>query len=328
MTPDEIELLEAAVDTMASRHDGPALTEALDGFGWIELLNGAPEVAVPRVFAAQGRLGVWSAAFHDVLAAHVGELGADLDPTAVTVVVPPPRATTAGRAAGDVVSVDGLCIGARPDCGWYVVPATEPDGAVALLRVAAGDVPAIAARGLDPGLHVARVRGRVDGGAEVLARDEAAATWWSAAEASGRRALCHQLAAVMGEMLQLALAHARERAQFGQLIGTFQAVRHRLAEAYVAVSAARAAAEAAWDSDDPGLASATAKLVTSHACELTMKHCQQVLAGIGFTAEHPYQRLMKRAVVLDRLLGSASDLAPIVGRHLVASGTAPRLVEL
>ena len=132
MTPDEVELLEAAVDTMASRHDGPALTEALDGFGWIELLNGAPEVAVPRVFAAQGRLGVWSAAFHDVLAAHVGELGADLDPTAVTVVVPPPRATTAGRAAGDVVSVDGLCIGARPDCGWYVVPATEPGGAAGM----------------------------------------------------------------------------------------------------------------------------------------------------------------------------------------------------
>ena len=329
MNLDEIELLEAAVDTMASRHDGPELTEALDGFGWIELLDSAPEVAVPSVFVAQGRLGVWSAAFHDVLAARIEALGADLDPRSVAVVVPPPRAATAGRASGGAVTVDGLCIGARRDLEWLVVAATEPSGAVALFRVASGGVSVVAARGLDPDLHVARVRAHGDGGgAEVLARDAAASAWWSVAEATGRRALSHQICGALGAMLALALVHARERAQFGQLVGTFQAVRHRLAEAYVAVSAAEAAAQAAWDSDDPGLAAATAKLVTSQACEVTVKHCQQVLAGIGFTAEHPYQRLMKRVVVLDRLLGSASDLAPIVGRHLVASGTAPRLVEL
>ena len=328
MTPDEVELLDAAVATMAARHDGPALTEALDGFGWLELLATAPEVVVPRILAAQGRLGTWSAAFHDVLAAGVGQLGPGLDPAGVTVVPPQPRASTAGRASGEAVVIDGLAVGARPGRDRLIVVATDPGGETSVFRVAASDVAATAVQGLDPDLLIERLRGEVPAGAAVLARGAEAAAWWSAAEAGGRRALCHHLAAAMGEMLQLALTHARERAQFGQLIGTFQAVRHRLAEAYVAVAAAEAAADAAWDSDDPGLAAATAKLVTSRAGALTVRHCQQVLAGIGFTAEHPFPRVMKRFVVLDRLLGSSSDLAPIVGRQLASAGTAPRLVEL
>jgi alkylation response protein AidB-like acyl-CoA dehydrogenase len=129
-------------------------------------------------------------------------------------------------------------------------------------------------------------------------------------------------------MLDLALAHARERSQFGQLIGTFQAVRHKLAEAHVAVAAAEAAALAAWESDDAWLAATVAKLVTSRSCATTVAHTQQVLAGIGFTAEHPFPRLMKRALVLDRILGTAVDLAPVVGRQLVLQGCAPRLVDL
>jgi hypothetical protein len=330
MEPDETELLETTVAALTGRHDGPALTDALDAFGWLDVLHSAPDVAVPTVFRAQGRQGSWSAAFHDVLAAHADQLGPGLDAAAVTVVVPSPRAPTAGHALAPSSSfaVDGLCVGARGGHRSLLVATTDPYGALSLRLVPAADLQITATSGLDDGLTVERVRGEVGAGAAVLARDEEAAAWWSAAEAIGRRALCHQICGGMGGMLDLALAHARERSQFGRPIGTFQVVRHKLADVHVALAGADAAANAAWDSTDPGLASATAKLVTSRACEVTTKHTQQVLAGIGFTAEHPYHRLMKRAVVLDRLLGNAADLAPIVGGRLATAGSAPRLVEL
>jgi acyl-CoA dehydrogenase-like protein len=331
MEPDEAQLLEDALTTMTARHDGHELTNALDAFGWLDLLRSAPEIAVPTLFAAQGRQGSWSSAFHDVLANHVDQLGGGLGAATVTVVVPPPRATAAGRvltASGASVAVDGLCVGSRPYRRWLLVPTTDLDVGPALFRLAATDIRVTATRGLDDGLTIERIQGEVGAGATVLAGGEDALAWWTTAEALGRRALCHQICAAMGEMLELALVHARERAQFGQPIGTFQAVRHKLAEAYVALAAASAAATAAWDSADSALASATAKLVTSRAGKVTARHTQQVLAGIGFTAEHPYQHLMKRAIVLDRLLGSAADLAPIIGHRLAAAGSAPRLVEL
>ena len=57
-------------------------------------------------------------------------------------------------------------------------------------------------------------------------------------------------------------------------------------------------------------------------------HCQQVLAGIGFTSEHPFHRFMKRAVVLERILGDTGLLTESVGRQLAALGEAPRVVDL
>jgi alkylation response protein AidB-like acyl-CoA dehydrogenase len=57
-------------------------------------------------------------------------------------------------------------------------------------------------------------------------------------------------------------------------------------------------------------------------------HCQQVLAGIGFTAEHPFHRYLACALVLDSVLGSAPELRRAIGQQLVSAGTIPRLVEL
>ncbi len=76
------------------------------------------------------------------------------------------------------------------------------------------------------------------------------------------------------------------------------------------------------------LAAATAKVVTGKAVGVTAAHTQQFLAGIGFTADHPYHHFMKRAVVLERMLGSGTELAPLVGRRLIERGAAPRLVQL
>ena len=76
------------------------------------------------------------------------------------------------------------------------------------------------------------------------------------------------------------------------------------------------------------LAAATAKVVTGKAVGVTAAHTQQLLAGVGFTAEHPFHRFMKRTIVLERMLGSGSELASEVGRLLVERGEAPRLVQL
>ena len=58
------------------------------------------------------------------------------------------------------------------------------------------------------------------------------------------------------------------------------------------------------------------------------RHCQQVLAGIGFTAEHQLHLHVKRALVLDGLLGSTRDLTREAGAALRAKGFAPRLAQL
>lgn len=329
MDRSEVDLLTDSVVRMAAQNTGSTLTAALDAFGWLDLLDTAPEAAVPVLFAAQGRHGSRSAALHDVLAAGVGELAADMSPMTTTVPIPPPRALTTGRLHAGALSVDALCIDARADSRWLLVAAAGPDANLTLLRVGAEHARSVKAHGLDGRLHIDRFCADIPlAETEVLARGLAAAAWWSGMEARGRRALCHQISGASAAMLELALAHARERSQFGQLIGTFQAVRHKLAEAYVAVAAAEAAAAAAWESEDVWLAATVAKLVTSRSCASTVAHTQQVLAGVGFTAEHPYHRLMKRALVLDRVLGTAVDLAPVVGRRLVSQGWAPRLVDL
>ena len=58
------------------------------------------------------------------------------------------------------------------------------------------------------------------------------------------------------------------------------------------------------------------------------RHCQQVLAGIGFTAEHALHRYIKRALVLDGVLGSSSRLPRELGTTILATRQLPRLLDL
>jgi alkylation response protein AidB-like acyl-CoA dehydrogenase len=116
--------------------------------------------------------------------------------------------------------------------------------------------------------------------------------------------------------------------QFGRPIGSFQAVRNRLADAHVARQGAASALESAWGVDDAFLAGLLAKSLAGRAARIAATQCQQVLAGIGFTAEHPFHRFMARALVLDSVLGSAAELPREIGAHLNSVGTIPRLVDL
>jgi alkylation response protein AidB-like acyl-CoA dehydrogenase len=128
-------------------------------------------------------------------------------------------------------------------------------------------------------------------------------------------------------MLALARLHALEREQFGQPIAAFQAIRHRLAETLVAIETADAVLDAAWLDRSPQTA-AMAKALAGRGARTAARHCQQVLAGIGFTTEHDLHRYVRRTLVLDQLLGSARTLTRGLGEELLATRTLPGLLPL
>ncbi|MFJ1456323.1 acyl-CoA dehydrogenase family protein [Nocardia sp. N2S4-5] len=154
----------------------------------------------------------------------------------------------------------------------------------------------------------------VDSGAELPA----------AALAAGRRALGWWLLGTGHAMLALARRHALERKQFGRPIASFQAIRHRLAETLVALEGA----EAALTHADTDLGALLAKAAAGRAALTAARHCQQVLGGIGFTAEHDLHRHIRRTLVLDGLLGSTRELTRAAGAHIRTSRSAPRLAQL
>jgi alkylation response protein AidB-like acyl-CoA dehydrogenase len=173
-------------------------------------------------------------------------------------------------------------------------------------------------RGLDPEGGLQRIGGSIEIGRadEAKVGDPEAA--WSDAVTAGRRALGHQIAGTITAMLDSAIEHARVREQFGQAIGSYQAVRHRLAETRVALEAARDGLTASWD-DDTDHAAICAKALSGRSLRDASRHCQQVLAGMGFSAEHVFPSLYKRGVTLDALLGSSMELTVALGDAL-ASG--------
>lgn len=182
-------------------------------------------------------------------------------------------------------------------------PGTTLDGDLPLRQVPAGD-PLLTGSQLPTGSRL------LDGDQVALAAGRRAVGWWLVG--TGRA------------MLSMARTHALNRAQFGRPLASFQAVRHRLAETFVALEGA----EAALVQADGDLSAMLAKAAAGQAALTAARHCQQVLGGIGFTAEHGLHRQVRRAIVLDGLLGSARELAREAGTLLIKERYAPRLVNL
>jgi Acyl-CoA dehydrogenase, C-terminal domain len=145
--------------------------------------------------------------------------------------------------------------------------------------------------------------------------------------AEGRHALGWWLVGAGRAMLSLARQHALDRSQFGRPVASFQAIRHRLAETLVGIEGAEATLVAAAAEPDD-LSFLLAKSAAGQAALTAARHCQQVLGGIGFTAEHELHRHVKRALVLDAMLGSSRELTREAGAALRAKGFAPRLAQL
>jgi len=171
----------------------------------------------------------------------------------------------------------------------------------------------ISAESIDPTLGGLPLRREEEGYPIRVAEARVAVGWWLV---GGARA-----------MLGLARRHALDRVQFGTPIASFQAVRHRLAETLVAIEGAEATLTLPG-ADNPDLTALLAKAAAGKAALTAAKNCQQVLGGIGFTAEHDLHRHVERVLVLDGLLGSSRELTRRAGAGLRARGSVPRLAQL
>jgi alkylation response protein AidB-like acyl-CoA dehydrogenase len=107
--------------------------------------------------------------------------------------------------------------------------------------------------------------------------------------------------------LELTVEYTKSRVQFGRPIGSFQALKHRMADLYVAVAAARAVVSDACDDPTPTNA-ATARLAASEALSAVAAEGIQLHGGIAITWEHDMHLYFKRAHGSAQLLGSPREL--------------------
>ena len=306
-----------AVDRATASRSGVALDAALADLGWLDALTDDPPAAVSVLFEAQGAANVTSSALDMLLAHTIGAAGGEL-PGDVAVVLPPLRTADApARIDRDRCAVHGLLTGAAAHCDTALVVAHAGDGD-ALVVAKVSDLVLQPVRGMDPELGLAVVAGECTlSSSAVMGRAD-----WDGAVALGRLALGHELVGSARAMLELARLHALARIQFGRPISSFQAVRHRLAESLVAIEAAAALLDAAWD-EPSSVTAAMAKGMAGRSARTVARHCQQVLAGIGFTTEHPLHRHVRRVLVLDQLLGAGTVLTRQLGAEVLERRTLP-----
>jgi alkylation response protein AidB-like acyl-CoA dehydrogenase len=153
------------------------------------------------------------------------------------------------------------------------------------------------------------VVGEVDGGRAVLDRILGAARTAAAAELVG----------VGAGAMDMTVNYLKERKQFGQLIGSFQALQHRAAHLYSEMEVARAAvlkAQQLLDAGDPRADEAThvAKAMTGLATTLSVQEGIQMHGGIGMTDDYDIGFYMKRARVLAEMFGDAGHHADALAR--------------
>ncbi len=172
---------------------------------------------------------------------------------------------------------------------------------------------------LDPLTPVARLTGPLPHG-DRLADAATVATWRTA----GAALVAAQQLGVAEASIDLAVAYATERHQFGRPVGAFQALKHLMADMFVRSELARSAVYAAGVTlDDPEVGSveravASAKVTAGEAALGNAKTCIQVHGGMGYTWEVDAHLMLKRAYVLEASFGTRDDWADLLA-HLVAA---------
>jgi alkylation response protein AidB-like acyl-CoA dehydrogenase len=173
----------------------------------------------------------------------------------------------------------------------------------------------------------------VDGARRLFALDLTAAPPWATVEAGDnaevdlafdRAALgtAAQLVGLADRMIEMTVAYATERRQFGVPIGSFQAVKHHLANARLALEFARPLVyRAAWtvagDDSERAVAVSLAKASASEAALLAGRVALQCHGAIGYTTEYDLHLFMKRAWALAATWGDAAWHRARVGRAIL-----------
>lgn len=106
--------------------------------------------------------------------------------------------------------------------------------------------------------------------------------------------------------LDLTVAYTKDRVQFGRPIGSFQALKHRMADLYVKVSSARAVVNDAIADPSP-VSAALARVLASETLSAVTAEAVQMHGGIAITWEHDIQLYFKRAHGSAQLLGPPRD---------------------
>ncbi|MFI5979619.1 acyl-CoA dehydrogenase family protein [Streptomyces sp. NPDC051555] len=203
-------------------------------------------------------------------------------------------------AVADAAAADVLLVLA--ESGLYAVPAAaariRAQVPLDLTRPLAS-VTLEGARGTrlaDPATARAALAGALLSGAGLLASEQLGLAQWC---------------------LEETVAHVRTRHQFNRPIGSFQALKHRLAALWLDVASARAAARAAADAlatsaPDAPLAVAVAQAYCSGVAVRAAEECVQLHGGIGMTWEHPAHLYLKRAKADSLALGTAGHHRALV----------------
>jgi alkylation response protein AidB-like acyl-CoA dehydrogenase len=156
---------------------------------------------------------------------------------------------------------------------------------------------------------------------------------WDVVEAALRRAAVGAAAEMLGaarKCLEMSVEYAKVREQFGQPIGTFQAIKHACAEMLMEVENAHAATYyAAWALDagapDAAMAASVAKSYVGEAARKVCGASIQVHGGIGFTWDYDLHLYFKRAKHLEALYGDAEHHRELVLREVTAPIAVPAL---
>jgi alkylation response protein AidB-like acyl-CoA dehydrogenase len=206
-----------------------------------------------------------------------------------------------------------LAAPARPEDGGVAVDAAGAAGALVLVPVPGGhtlgvvDVPGVRA-GVDltrPTVRVGPADATPVAGATKVITDDGVDHW----TALGLATVCADLLGAMRGAIDLTVDYAGQRKQFGEPIGSFQAVQHMLADAAVHMEGSRSAAlHAAWAVDalppsEALAAAAAAKAYAGRAARVVCEIAIQVHGGIGNTWDCLAHVYLRRALLSTDLLG-------------------------
>jgi len=308
-------LLSAARSAAAERPDAAAAADDQVGFG--SAASGPAAALRAAQLRARQSAGTGAAASSGTRAAPVspaaamlrrladGSLTAALAVTAATCAGSPfpghARVTGRGEANTGTVKLTGTIravVDALP-ADVLLVPADGVPSALYLIEANAPGVHRTPLVSLDMTRQLCDVT--LDGApARQVAVGAAAEAAVSAGLAAGAAILAAEQLGLAQRCLDLTVAYVKERRQFARPIGSFQAIKHRLADLWTTITLARAASRyaaaclAGGDQDAP-VAVALAKSACCEAAVAAAEECVQLHGGIGFTWEHPAHLYLKRA---------------------------------
>jgi alkylation response protein AidB-like acyl-CoA dehydrogenase len=241
-----------------------------------------------------------------------------------------PTTTAALTAAGWLLSGVKTMVGVAAEADWLLVPAATADGsAVFLVRAGAPGVTVqrqqvtggLSTGGLSTGqLVLADAAVPAD---QVLGSgpDGQRAAAWLAAH--GTVGLCAAQLGVLERALEMTAEYTQSRVQFGRPIGTFQAVRQRLADAYTDVEAVRLTMwQAAWQLAEglpASTAIATAKFWAADAGHRVAHTAVHLHGGVGIDVSYPLHRYFTAAKRGEFALGGATTQLRHIGAALAQS---------